>query len=179
MPWKACTLTIAASSDRPRAGARPVNEGGDHPEGAVHAGEQVTDRYPDLHGFFRRGAGQRHQAGLTLGDPAIPGAASFGPVVTEPADGEQDESGVEVTEAGEVEPEPLENAGPEVLHQDVGALDETLEVAVARVGLEVELHGLPIAVGGQEIGRDGVVLGPDDGGRQWRDSSPVSTGPRP
>ena len=78
VPWNACTPTMPASSDvrttRPWPVRGPLVQRGQHPEGAVHAGDEVGDRHADLGRLG--GPGDRHQAALALGDLVVAGPAS-------------------------------------------------------------------------------------------------------
>ena len=77
---------------RPRAGTceprargrwvRPLVQGGHDAVRAVHAGQQVGDRNPDLRGLL--GPGDEHQPALALGDLVVARSLRLGPVVAEP-----------------------------------------------------------------------------------------------
>jgi hypothetical protein len=137
-------------------------ERGDDPVGAVHAGQEVTDRHTDTLRVVGVRPGQRHQAALALGDLVVAGAAALGPVVAEAADGEQHEAGVELVQPLDTEPQPVEHPGPEVLEQHVGMGHEAAEGLPPVGGLQVEGHRLLVAVAGQEVRRHRVVRGPDE-----------------
>ena len=129
-----------------------------HAVGAVHAGEQVTDRHADPHRVARARAGQRHQAALTLGDLVIACAPTLGSVVAEAADREHDQPRVEGEQLVHAEPEPVEDTGAEVLDQHVGLPHQPGEQRLALVGLEVGGDRLLVAVAGEEVRRLDVPL---------------------
>ena len=79
---------------------------------------------PDLLRVVGAGAGQRHQPGLALRDLVVAGAAALGAVVPEAGDREHHQPRVQLLQRLEAEPEPLQHAGAEVLHQHVGAADQ-------------------------------------------------------
>ena len=108
------------------------------------------------------GAGQRHQPGLALRDLVVARAAALGAVVAEPADRQDDQARVELVQPLDREPEPVQHAGAEVLQQDVGVGDHAGQDAAAVVALEVQRDGLLVAVAGQEVRRDRVVLRADE-----------------
>ena len=116
----------AATSARPaRAGAVPLEQRGEHAVRAVHPGQQVGDRHADPLRVVRSGAGQRHQAGLALGDLVVAGPAALRSVVPEAGDRQHDQARVAARAARSTpKPEPVEHAGAEVLHQHVGPVDQ-------------------------------------------------------
>ena len=125
-------------------------EGGDDAVGAVHPGEQVTDRHADPLRAVGVGAGHRHEPGLALRDLVVAGAPTLGAVVAEAADREDDEARVELVQPLDGEAEPVEHPRAEVLDEDVGALDQPGEDVAAVVGLEVEGDRLLVAVGARK-----------------------------
>ena len=135
---------------------------GHHAVRAVHPGEQVADRYADPLRVVGSGAGERHQAGLALGDLVVAGATALGAVVAEAGDRQHHEARVALHERVDPEPEALEDAGAEVLDEHVGAVDELQQHLAVGLGLEVEGDGLLVAVGGEEVRRLAVVLGADE-----------------
>jgi hypothetical protein len=137
-------------------------EGGDDTVGAVHPGEEVADRHADPLGVVGVGAGERHEATLALGDLVVAGAPALGAVVPEPADREEDETGVELVEPLGREAEAVEHPGAEVLDEHVGVDDESAQHLGTVVGLEVEGHRLLVAVAGEEVRRHRLVVGPDE-----------------
>ena len=145
------------------AGAVALVERGDDTVGAVHPGEEVADGDPDALRVVGVGAGERHQAALALGDLVVPGAAALGTVVAEPADPQDDEARVELVQALDGEAEPVEDAGTEVLEEDVGPGHQPRQDVASGVALEVELDGLLVPVAGQEVRGHRLVVGPDEG----------------
>ena len=88
-------------------GDRTLVQRGQHAEGAVHAGEQVGDR--DAHLGRLRGAGDRHQAALALGDLVVARPLRLRPVVPEAGDRQHDQPGVELAKPLDGEPEPVQD----------------------------------------------------------------------
>lgn len=145
------------------AGGVALVEGGDDAVRAVHPGEQVADRHAHALRRVGVGSGDGHEPGLALGDLVVARAPTLRTVVTEAADREHDETGVELVEPVVAEAEAVHDPRTEVLDEDVGALDEPGEHVAPVVGLEVEGDRLLVAVGAEEVRRDRVVLGPDEG----------------
>ena len=142
--------------------------------GAVHPGQQVADRDADLRRLVRRGTGQRHQPGLALRDLVVARAAALGPVVAEAGDREHHQPRVDLVQPLDREAEPVEHAGPEVLHQHVGAGHQPGQELPALLGLEVGGHRLLVAVRDRKYVDTGSSSGPTNGGPQDRESSPPS-----
>jgi len=111
---------------------------------------------------IRVGSGQGHQSCLALGDLVVARATALGSVVPEAADGQQHQAWVQLAEAVQAEAEAIHDPWPEVFHEDVRPLDEPLEATASLVRLQVELDRLLVAVGGQEVCRDGVVVRSDE-----------------
>ena len=139
--------------DLPLAGRVPLVERGEHAVGAVHPGQQVGDGYADALRVVGTGPGERHQPGLALGDLVVAGTSALGSVVAEAGDREDDEARVAAHQLLDAEAEALEDAGAEVLHQHVGALDEADQDVLVGLVLEVEGDGLLVAVRAQEVRR--------------------------
>ena len=99
------------------------------------------------------GAGQRHQAGLALGDLVVARAPALGPVVAEAGDRQHDQPRVALVQRRDPEAEPLEDAGAEVLDQHVGPVDQAQQDLVVGLVLEVEGDRLLVAVGREEVRR--------------------------
>jgi hypothetical protein len=136
---------------------------GEHAVGAIHAGEQVGDRHADALRVVGSGAGQGHQPRLALGDLVVARATALGTVVAEAGDREDDQSRVALQQGVDAEPQPFEHAGAEVLDQHVGAVDQLQQDVAVGVGLEVERHGLLVAVRREEVRRLPLALRPDEG----------------
>src|SRR6202022_3850935 len=101
------TYDLAAS------GSLTLVEGRQDSEGAVHAGQQVGDRDPDTLKVVRGRARYRHQPSFALDDLVVTWPPGFGPVVTEAADRQHDQTGVELGQPPLGEAEPVQDAGPE------------------------------------------------------------------
>ena len=88
----------AGSDDPADPGGVPFVQRGDHPVRAVHAGEEVADRH--AHPLWGVGVrpGHRHEPRLALGDLVVPGPSALRPVVSEPADAQQDQPRVELVQ---------------------------------------------------------------------------------
>ncbi len=139
--------------DLPLTGSLPLEQRGQHARHAVHAGQQVADRDADALGVVRSRSGQRHQTRLPLRDLVVPGPITLGAAVAETADAQHHQPRVEVVHPSGREAEAVEHAGPEVLQQDVGPLDQRGQHRDAVVALQVQRDGLLVAVGRQEVGR--------------------------
>ncbi|GAA3099435.1 hypothetical protein GCM10020001_015030 [Nonomuraea salmonea] len=113
--------------DPARAGPLALVERGGHAVRAVDAGQQVRDGRAHAVGLVGRRAGQRHQAGLALGDLVVARAAALGAVVAEAGDRQDDQAGVELVQPLDGEAEAVEYAGAEVLDQDVAVADEPFD----------------------------------------------------
>jgi hypothetical protein len=135
------------------AGAVPLVERRDHAVRAVHPGQQVRDRGADPLRVLGTGAGQRHQAGLALGDLVVPGPAALRSVVAETGDREDHQPRVAGLQRLDAEAEPVEHAGAEVLHQHVGPVDQAEQDVLVRLVLEVEGDRLLVAVAREEVRR--------------------------
>ena len=103
--------------------------------------------------------GQRHQPRFALRDLVVARASAFGSVVTETADGQDDQSRIDLRQPLVGNPKPVKDAGAEVLHEHVGAPDEGFEGGLSVLRLEVEGDGLLVPIRGQEVGR--FTLGVD------------------
>ena len=111
---------------------------------------------PTLVGW--RGAGDRHQPALALGDLVVAGARRLRAVVAEAGDRQDHQAGVELVQPRDREAEPVEHADPVVLHQHVGPGHQPGQhVAVGGV-LEVEDQRLLVAVRREEVRRLAGVL---------------------
>ena len=101
-PGRRARRPRAASSDVrttvPRPVRSPLVQRGEHAVRAVHPGEQVGDRDADPLRVLGPGAGQRHEAGLALGDLVVAGPATLRPVVAEAGDREHHQPRVEAVQ---------------------------------------------------------------------------------
>ncbi len=148
--------------DLAAAGGRALVDRGEDAVRAVHAGEQVPDRYADALRVVGTGAGEGHDPGLALRDLVVAGPPALGAVVAEAGDRQHHEPRVALHQRVDPEPEALEHPGAEVLDQHVGAVHEPQEHLAVRLGLEVEGDRLLVAVGREEVRRLAIVLGPDE-----------------
>lgn len=145
-------------------GAVALAQCGEDAERAVHAGEQVGDRNAHALNVIGPRTGERHEARLTLGDLVVARPAAFRAVVTEPADGQDDQSRVEFGEPFGREAQAVQHTGPEVLEQDVGPAHHLLEGLPALVGLQVQRDRPLVAIRRQEVGGFAFgVLGLNEG----------------
>ena len=164
VPWKACTPTMPASSDVRTTRPRPVRvrscSAASTPKAPFMPAMQVGDRDADLGRL--RGARDRHQTALALGDLVVAGALGLRTVVPEAGDREHHQPGVELVQPRDREAEPVEHADPVVLHQHVGALDQPGQHVAVVLVLEVEDQRLLVAVRGEEVRRLARVVRPDE-----------------
>jgi hypothetical protein len=146
------------------AGAVALAQRGEDSERAVHAGEQVGDRNTNALNVVGPRTGERHETRLALGDLVVSRPAAFRPVVTEPADRQDDQPRVEFGEPFGREAQSVQHTGPEVLEQDVGPAHHLLERLPALVGLQVQRDRPLVAIRRQEVGGFAFgVLGLDEG----------------
>ena len=104
------------------------------------------------------GTGDRHQPRFALRDLVVAGPPGFGAVVAETADGQDDQSRIDLGQALLGKPKPVKDTGAEVLHQHVGPADQSPQSGLAGLLLEVEGHGLLVPIRAQEVGRLTVAV---------------------
>ena len=147
----------------PAAGALRAPAGRCDPEREEHARDDVANARPDL---GRRAArdrpGDAHDAahglrdgivGRPLGIGAEPGAR-----IAEAAQGRVHELGVALGERLVGQPEPLHDAGAEVLHDDVGPIQQAQQRGLAFGRLQVEDDRFLVAVDRGEVGAIATLL---------------------
>jgi hypothetical protein len=140
------------------SGSLPLLQGRKDSERAVHARQQVRDRHADALNVGWSGTGYRHQPRFALGDLVVAGAPGFGAVVAESADGQDDQSRIDLGQALLGKPEPVKDTGAEILHQHVGPDKQSLQGGLAGLLLEIEGHGLLVPIRAQEVGRLTVAV---------------------
>lgn len=133
------------------AGSLPFDQRAQDTERAVRPGQEVRDRDTDLQGLVD--AGHAHQAGFALGDLVVTGAVGFRAVVAEPGDGQDHQPRVQLMEPLGAEPETIEHADPEVLHEHVGLACQPRQHLGVGLVLEIQDDRLFVAVRGHEIRR--------------------------
>src|SRR5258705_9793221 len=137
--------------DLAASGSLTLVEGCQDSEGAVHAGQQVRDRDPDALKVARGRAGYRHQPSFALDDLVVTWPPGFGPVVTEAADRQHDQTGVDLGQPLLGEAEPVQDAGPEVFHEHVGLANEGLKGGLTGVVLQIAGYGSLVPIRAQEV----------------------------
>src|SRR6185295_16834359 len=79
-----------------------------------------------------------HGAAHRLGDGLVALVVAVGTVRPEALDARVNEAGIERPHGGIAEAETIEDARPEVLEEDIGALEELSEHLLASCGLQVQ-----------------------------------------
>ena len=152
----------ARPHDAAATGALTLVEGRQHSDETRHACQQVGDRHADP-GRLARVTGKAHEPRLTLGHLVVAGPRALGTVVAEPADRQHHEARVDLVQTLRGEPEPVEDPGTVVLHEDVGPGDELVEQPPSVVAAQVSSDRLLVAVAGQEVGGHRRLRRPDEG----------------
>src|SRR6185295_10155216 len=136
---------------RPLSGALPAQEREDDALERGHPREHIRDRRADSKGRAVRRAGQAHQAAFALDDRVVARPSAPGTVRAVPRDRGVYEAGDAAANRGPIEPEPVESARAEVLHEHVRRLEQApQDLAPARV-LEVQRDAALAAVHGEEV----------------------------
>ena len=154
------------------SGPGPLVQGGEGSDDGVMAGDEVGDGDADALRVVRPAAGQRHQAGLALGDLVVAGATALGPVLAEAADLDDDQARVDLVQPLDGEAEPVEHAWTEVLDEDIAVTHQPGEDVLTIRRLEVEGDRLLVAVGAEVVRRDRLVVRADEGRTVAAVSSP-------
>ena len=134
------------------AGALPLVQRGQHPAVGVHPGGDVGDRDARLARLVR-GAGDRKQPGLALHQQVIGLLAGVGAVRPVAGDRAADQPRVPGAELVGAQAQPLGRAGREVLHEDVGPVQQGGQRRLAVGALHVELHRFLAPVQPHEVAR--------------------------
>ena len=146
-------LTLAG--DRGPSALAPDQRGqdGDRPE---HPAHDIADRDADLGRFATvlvRRAGDRHEPARGLDHEVIAGPFRGGAGRPVARDGQVDEARVQPSQRLIVEAEPREPADPEVLDQDVAALEQAVQDGDAVGLLEVEPDAALVPIDREVVGR--------------------------
>src|SRR5207253_2403878 len=134
------------------AGLRPIEERVADAERGEDSGRQVEERDA---GPDRRAVGlsrDRHDSAERLHESLVPRAVLPRSRPAERGDGAVDETGVDRRQGVVAEAEALHGARPEILDEDVGALDEIPEDVGAFRGLQIERE-IPLVAVDDEIRR--------------------------
>lgn len=132
------------------AGALAVPEGGEDPEARVEAGDDVDEGDARLRPRALRLARHAHEAAhglheqVVAGQPGALGGAEAGHRAV-------DEPGIARAHVLVPEPQLLHRAGPEVLHQDVRAVDDRARRRQVLRVRQVERDGALVAVHPEEV----------------------------
>ena len=133
--------------DRPsRPGALAFVQRGDDPAVQVRPGEKIADRGTRLRGRPVDRAGRLHHAAHRLDREVHPEQVAVGPARAVAGRRRVDEPGIPRRKNVDARAEPFEDAGCEVLEQDVGPLHELQEHLDAARVFEVERHRLFVRV---------------------------------
>ena len=120
------------------SGQVTLHERGENADHAVHPGARVADGRPHVRGRPIGRARDAHGAAHRLGDGLVALVVAVGAVRPEALDARVDEAGVERPHRGIAEAQAIEDARPEVLEEDVGALEELAEHLLASRVLQVQ-----------------------------------------
>jgi hypothetical protein len=110
----------------------------------------VDDRGADGRGRHVGPAGQPGRAGLGLEHQILPGAFAVGAGRAVAGAGAVHESGIRPLHRLVAKAETVKNAGPVILHQDVGGPDQPPEDVLAPVGFEIHRDAALVTVGQEE-----------------------------
>ena len=142
------------------AGAFSVQQGGLDAVGTVEPRQHVHQGDADLHGAAFGLTRDGHPPALGLDDEVVACPAGSGDVRGEAAHRGQDELREFRVEPFPAQAEPVGGIGLEVLHQDIGLLQQVEEGRPARFGVKVAAAAPLAAVGTAEVGAvAGTVLG--------------------
>ena len=145
------------------AGPGDMVHGREDAAGRQHCGEDVSDTGADLHRVVDVGAGDAHEARHRLRDDVegrpVGVRAEPGSWVAEAPDARIDEPGVACVQDLVGEAEPVHDADPEVLDEDVGFVDEGEEGRDVAGGVEVQAGAALVSVDACEIAAIGGRAG--------------------
>ena len=141
----------AADAAPHQGGEDAVREGG--------AGQHVGDGEAEGHRPLIVVAVEPHDAGARLRQKVLTGPLDPRALVAVAGDRGIDDAGIDRPDRGVVEPEALDDAGPEILQHDVGLADQLSERGEVGRVLEVEREAFLGAVDGVEDGRIPADLG--------------------
>ena len=111
-----------------------------HARRNIRDGDRHAMRWPVLR------ARHAHQSRHALGNEVEAAALAIGAGLAEAGDGGVDQARVAGRQRRPPETQPLERAGPEILDQDVGAIDQLQQLGLAGLGLEVDDDRALVAV---------------------------------
>ncbi|MCY1225154.1 hypothetical protein D9M72_373440 [compost metagenome] len=151
------------ADDLPLPGPLALQQRRQGPERAIHAREKIGDGDTHPLGVVRSRTGQGHQAGFALQDLVVAAAPGFRPVVSEAGDGQDHQCRVQRVHFRGGEAQPVQDAGAEVLDDDVGAFQQFAQDCPPVVVLQIQSDGFLVPVAGQKIGRLRIVLRADEG----------------
>jgi hypothetical protein len=115
------------------SGARPLVQRRQHGGRGVHARHDVTDADADPRRRAAVASGHRQQPRHRLDDQVVGGLVRQRPGAAVAADADGHQARVDLQQPGGGEAETVQDAGPEVLDEHVGASDELGEPLAARV----------------------------------------------
>ena len=154
----------------PPTGAVAVAQRGQDARGGEQAGDHVHQRHAHLLRLAVGGAGHAHQPADGLEQQVVAGHGGARSRA-EPGHGARDQPRVDRRQRRVVQPQPLHDAGAEVLHHHVGALGQLAGHGKVGVVGQVQRHAVLAPVHRQEVGGGAV-------GRVGRPQPRVSS-PRP
>ena len=136
--------------------APPRDEGAGHAERAVEPRDQIADRRGRAHRLLALAPVHRHEPAHRLGDEVEGRALGVGPGAAIAIDAAHDQVRVQLGEPRLAEAHAGEHAGPVVLDQHVGPLEETGQDGLALLGVEIEGDRLLVPVELGEVPRQAV-----------------------
>ena len=144
-------------------GPLPLPQGGADADRRVEAGQDIADRRADAGRLLGSVAREAHQAAAGLHDHVVGRLAGVGARAAESGGRGVHEPGIAGPEHVAAEAEPLHRAGPEVLHEHVGPIDERQKrLPIDRI-LQIEREALLAAIDAGEVAalaarQEGAVL---------------------
>src|SRR5262245_15132268 len=111
------------------------------------------------------GTGQVHYAGFTLHNDVIAGSIFLRTRTAKTGDRAVDERWTAGVHGGKTEAKPIHSAGPEILHQHIGDIDQASQHLLAGGALPIECDALLSAIDGQKIRRLVALIGRCEGSR--------------
>ena len=132
-------------------GPLALNEGAEDPDCAVKARSRVADGRPRAEGTAALLPGDGEGPAGRLADHVEAQEVRVGALGREPLHARVDDAGVEVSHPFPAKAEPLDDARPEVLDEDVRLRDEGLETRPPLLGLEIADEAPLVRVEQQEV----------------------------
>src|SRR5581483_8337033 len=143
--------------ERARTGPAPLHQGAQNPIRGIDPGHGVRERRSEKLRVARIDHNAQKPA-ERLGNRVVARALRIGSAAAETTDGAVDEPWVELLQALGTRAQTLRGAGPEVLDEYVGLMDEAFEHLPIGGALEVERNAALVAVVGLKVRRIAAAL---------------------